>query len=140
MVKIHVGCKFKFSLIGFLGSSTERAVLEIKDNGSGLEPRDFSKMLLSFGKMKPRTVETNHSALYEDGFCLNKFGLGFKLSAFRLGGSVLVFSKAFSRSLLSTNALQGQVQTFCVGLLSTDLLAKSQCMMLQAPIAAYERD
>ena len=97
-------------------------------------------MLLSFGKVRPRITETNAASLYEDGFCLNKFGLGLKFSAFRIGGSVLVFSKAFSRSALSTNALKGPVQTFCVGLLSTRLMANNQCVLLQAPIAAYERD
>lgn len=73
--------------------------IEIEDNGHGIKPKAFTKLLLSFGYT------------YQEKMEKDKAGVGFKSSVFRLGHSVFIVSKSEKH--------------LCIGLVSKRLMAQS---------------
>jgi sensor histidine kinase YesM len=63
----------------------DNLVLEIKDNGPGMNPKALVDALTSFGNHK-------QSGLRGD-FNLGEHGIGLKLNALRLGHSMLIITK-----------------------------------------------
>lgn len=91
-----------------LSSTSERAILEVHDNGVGLSEADMIGKLLSFGEsgwLRDSSIGEYNDLFPGDDVVTGKYGIGF-FSVFMIADHVLVKSRRFDASPDSTIVLE----------------------------------